>query len=87
MVLAGREAGLSLQHKPQSLQGLARDTDLVVTVCDQAHEERGKHDTQRELHWSIPDPVRDGRPEAFAGTVGLLRERITYLAEHTARAS
>ena len=58
-----------------------------IVVCDQAHEERGAHDTRHELHWSIPDPVRDGRPEAFAGAVGRLRERITYLAEHTARAS
>jgi protein-tyrosine-phosphatase/DNA-binding HxlR family transcriptional regulator len=86
-VAAGRQAGLALRHQPQSIEGLTRPDDLVVTICDQAREERGAHDTRHELHWSIPDPVRDGRPEAFAGAVGLLRERITYLAEHTARAS
>lgn len=86
-VSAGRQAGLALRHQPQAIEGLTRPTDLVVTVCDQAHEERDAHDPRHELHWSIPDPVRDGRPEAFAGTVTRLRERITYLAEHTTRAS
>ena len=86
-VAAARQAGLAVRHQPQSVLGLTRDDDLVVTVCDEAHEERGAHDTAREIHWSIPDPVRDGRPEAFVDAVGLLRERITYLAEHTARTS
>ncbi len=90
-VSAGRQAGLALRHRPQSIDGLMRVDDLVVTVCDQAHEERGtpgtSNDASRELHWSVPDPVRDGRPEAFAGAVIQLRERITHLAEHMARAS
>ena len=35
----------------------ARDGDLVITVCDNAHEELG---TSPALHWSVPDPVRVG---------------------------
>lgn len=77
-VTAGRQAGLTLDHRPQSLDGVARAGDLVVTVCDQAHEERAGI-----LHWSIPDPVRDGRPAAFTEAVDLLRERITQLSHHT----
>ena len=35
-----------------------RDGDLVVTVCDNAHEEMG---TEADLHWSVPDPVPRSR--------------------------
>ena len=75
---AGRRAGLAIEHRPQALQGFTRDGDLVITVCDQAHEE-----SPGTLHWSIPDPVREARPEAFARTVDQLRDRIEQLAEHT----
>lgn len=81
-VEAGRRAGMVITHRPQAIQGIEQDGDLVVTVCDQAHEERVGA-PQDALHWSIPDPVRDGRPEAFVDVVGLLRERITALARHT----
>ncbi len=79
---AGRRGGLTIEHTPQSVEGLAREGDLIVTVCDQAHEE-----SPGALHWSIPDPVREGRPEAFARTVDQLRDRIHQLAEQTAGAS
>ncbi|MGE3960841.1 MAG: helix-turn-helix domain-containing protein [Dehalococcoidia bacterium] len=75
---AARSAGVTVAHRPRSLAGLTRAGDLVVTVCDQAHEE-----APGALHWSIPDPVREERPEAFAQTVDQLRDRIQQLAEHT----
>ena len=75
---AGRRAGLAIAHQPQSIEGITRAGDLVITVCDQAHEE-----SPGALHWSIPDPVREARPEAFARTVDQLRDRIEQLAEHT----
>ena len=40
-----------------------RPDDLVVAVCDNAHEELDP-DLPR-LHWSIPDPVRVGTDAAF----------------------
>ena len=59
--------------------------DLVVTVCDTAHEElvvihsalvtRGDR-----LHWSIPDPARTGEDAAFDRVVADLINRITRVA-------
>ena len=40
---------------------------LVITVCDQAHEELDPPDDW--LHWSIPDPVAIGSAAAFDATV------------------
>ena len=41
----------------------ARCRRLVVTVCDQAHEELDADDSW--LHWSIPDPVADRQPSGL----------------------
>lgn len=52
--------------------------DLVVAVCDNAHEELPP-DVHR-IHWSISDPVRAGVPEAFDLALEELTERIDRLA-------
>jgi hypothetical protein len=39
------------------------DGDLVVVVCDNAHEELDPR--LLRLHWSIPDPVRVDTDAAF----------------------
>lgn len=80
---AAREHGMVITHRPQALDALARPGDLVVTVCDQAHEAG----VAGGLHWSIPDPARDGRASAFAEVVGLLRERVSDLADATTGAN
>lgn len=49
--------------------------DLVVTVCDAAHEER-----PGDAHWSVADPVRSGAPAAFDRALTDLAERIDRLA-------
>ena len=59
--------------------------DLVITVCDAAHEElavtRGVPDPVSErLHWSIPDPARTGEDAAFDRVVAELTDRITRVA-------
>lgn len=79
-VEAARHAGLRADHRPQAIADVRRPGDLLVTVCDAAHEE-----SAGDLHWSIPDPARDGSPEAFERTVELLRARTTELAQHTSR--
>ena len=79
-IAAAQRAGLTTGHRPQPIEGLRQPGDLLVTVCDQAHEE-----APGDLHWSIPDPVREGRPEDFARTIDLLRERTTHLAGHITR--
>lgn len=66
---------------PRALQSIARPDDLVITVCDRAHEELG-----RGLHWSIPDPVAAGTREAFEHAFRLLAERVDDLAPRIAAA-
>ena len=55
--------------------------DLVITVCDNAHEEL---DVAGDLHWSIPDPVRVGTDDAFDHAYDELERRITELAPRLA---
>jgi protein-tyrosine-phosphatase len=85
---AATRAGLDLLGaRPRSIDELTESPDLVVTVCDVAHEEfppRRAHtsiaDDVRLLHWSIPDPVRSGSPSAFAHALERITGRIETLA-------
>ena len=57
------------------------DADLVITVCDAAHEELDLADTNPDrLHWSIPDPARTGEDAAFDRVVTDLTGRIARVA-------
>jgi protein-tyrosine-phosphatase len=77
-VAAARRAGLDIGRAlPRDLADAGALPDLVVTVCDRAHEEIG---TQPEwVHWSVPDPVPIGTAAAFDATVDELRARIDAL--------
>jgi protein-tyrosine-phosphatase/DNA-binding HxlR family transcriptional regulator len=55
------------------------DGDLVIAVCDNAHEDLGGPIRPR-LHWSIPDPVRVDTDEAFEAAYADLDDRITRIA-------
>lgn len=72
---AARRAGLDLHGATPRALTDAIVPDVVVTVCDRAHEELG--DEPSWLHWSIPDPVPVGRAAAFDAVVAELRDRIT----------
>lgn len=61
---------------PQQFADVASDTDLVVTVCDAAHEELGGD----ALHWSIRDPVPSGTDAAFDAAYEDLAARVDSLA-------
>ncbi|MFN0090354.1 MAG: ArsR family transcriptional regulator [Acidimicrobiales bacterium] len=75
-VKAARRAGVSLEGAvPRALSAVERVPDLVVTVCDQAHEEL--QPAPEWLHWSIPDPVPAGTAAAFDAAVSELRQRIS----------
>lgn len=63
---------------PRHLDDIVTPTDLIIAVCDNAHEELPA-DRQR-LHWSIPDPVRTGRADAFDRVLDELIVRIDHLA-------
>lgn len=81
-VAAGKRIGLDLARAaPRALADVAELPALVVTVCDQAHEEL-KPD-RSWWHWSIPDPVAVGSRAAFDATVTELRVRIGSLAPST----
>jgi protein-tyrosine-phosphatase len=57
------------------------DDDLVVAVCDQAHEEMAAGGRIRnELHWSIPDPVRIETDQAFEDAFIEISYRVHRLA-------
>jgi ArsR family transcriptional regulator, arsenate/arsenite/antimonite-responsive transcriptional repressor / arsenate reductase (thioredoxin) len=79
---AARRAGLELADAtPRALRDVPVVPQLVVTVCDQAHEELNPPD--RWLHWSIPDPVIAGKARAFDATVAELRDRIHSITDPT----
>jgi protein-tyrosine-phosphatase len=63
--------------RPVAISGVREDGDLVVTVCDLAHEEL--HDPDA-LHWSVPDPVLAGDPASFDAAVTELAGRVRALA-------
>lgn len=54
--------------------------DLVVAVCDQAHEELLASRHAAGLHWSIPDPVRVGTDAAFEDAFREIAGRVRLLA-------
>ena len=60
-------------HPPRHLDDVLAEGDLVITVCDDAHERLGQRD---DLHWSIRDPARIGTPAAFDATFDALVQRI-----------
>lgn len=63
--------------RPRHLDDVRHDGDLVVTVCDLAHEELHAPDS---LHWSVPDPVPVGSPAAFDDALTELSDRIERFA-------
>jgi protein-tyrosine-phosphatase len=62
---------------PQQLDQVMGEGDFVVTVCDNAHEEVPG---LQGVHWSIPDPVRQGTAEAFEEAYGQISHRVSDLA-------
>ena len=55
-----------------------RPDDLVVAVCDNAHEQLDDH--LDRLHWSVPDPARTGTDDAFDRAFTDLADRVDRLA-------
>ncbi len=77
-VAAAKRADLFLRDvRPRHLDDITRKPALVITVCDQVHEEL--HPPAAWLHWSVPDPVEDGHAAAFDASIQDLRRRITSL--------
>jgi protein-tyrosine-phosphatase len=90
---AATRHGLTLPaRRPRHVSDVVRPGDLLVSVCDAAHEVLAGH-RDAHLHWSVPDPVRPGTDEAFdlafdeiAGRVGRLATTVEpVLAERDVR--
>ena len=67
---------------PRPVADVLQAGDLVVTVCDQAHEELP---VPSDLHWSVPDPVRVGTDTAFEAAFAEITRRVERLAPHVHR--
>lgn len=78
-VAAARRHALPLDtDPPRRLDQITRPGDLVVTVCDSAHEELPPQ--RADLHWSVPDPAATADEVVFDRTVAELADRIARLA-------
>lgn len=78
-VAAARRQGLPLEPRtPRHLDDVLTADDLVIAVCDKVHEELPA-DVPR-IHWSIPDPARAARGDAFDRVILELARRIDHLA-------
>lgn len=78
-VAAGRRHGLRLgRGHTAHIDQVLHSSDLIVAVCDNAHEELDRQ--LPRLHWSIPDPVRIGTDEAFDAAYDAISRRIHALA-------
>jgi ArsR family transcriptional regulator, arsenate/arsenite/antimonite-responsive transcriptional repressor / arsenate reductase (thioredoxin) len=64
---------------PTTYEEVTATPDLVVSVCDRAHESHLVHDAPL-LHWSIPDPVPADEPDAFEQAFAALHARVEQLA-------
>ncbi|PYF98981.1 transcriptional regulator, ArsR family [Georgenia satyanarayanai] len=62
---------------PQHVDGMLGAGDLVISVCDRAHEELT---TPIDIHWSVPDPVPAGNAKAFDDALEDLSHRVAALA-------
>lgn len=77
-VATARAHGLSLTRaRPHHLDDVLRPDDLVVAVCDNAHEELDDHADR--LHWSVPDPAAVGTEDAFDAAYRDLADRVDRL--------
>lgn len=78
---AARRRGLHLADEPVRLADVAVPGDLLVTVCDRAHEELAPA-TPTGPHWSVPDPVPVGTDAAFDDAAAEIERRVARLATH-----
>jgi ArsR family transcriptional regulator, arsenate/arsenite/antimonite-responsive transcriptional repressor / arsenate reductase (thioredoxin) len=81
---AGRHPLPLPRLRPRRLSDVSQDGDLIITVCDLAHEELGD---LAAVHWSVPDPVPAGDPGSFDAALSELAERVGRLAPRLSAAS
>ena len=84
-IAAARRHRLPMRRlRPRHISDVRQDGDLVITVCDLAHEELGR---QAAVHWSIPDPAPAGGPASFDAALAEISHRVERLAPRLAATS
>ncbi|WP_406070933.1 helix-turn-helix domain-containing protein [Micromonospora sp. NBC_01638] len=79
-VAVARRHGLPLDATGTAhVTDIVRDDDLLIAVCDNAHEEL-TGPVRPRLHWSVPDPVRVDTDAAFEAAFADLASRIDRVA-------
>jgi protein-tyrosine-phosphatase/DNA-binding HxlR family transcriptional regulator len=78
---AGRHRLPLPRLRPRHITDVRQAGDLVITVCDLAHEELGE---AAAVHWSIPDPVPAGDPGSFDAALAQLADRVERLVPRLA---
>ncbi len=81
---AGRHQLPLPRLRPRHISAVRQDGDLIVTVCDMAHEELGE---LAAVHWSVPDPVPAGDPGSFDAALTELQHRVGRFVPRLAAAS
>ena len=71
---------LSTPRGPADVADVLAPGDMVIAVCDNAHEEM--RENPNSLHWSIPDPARTGSAAAFDRAFDDIDHRVARLAPH-----
>jgi Low molecular weight phosphotyrosine protein phosphatase len=88
-IAAGAIAAAERHHlplrrlRPRHIDEVQESGDLIVTLCDMAHEELGQLPA---IHWSVPDPVPAGDPGSFDAALAELRYRVERFAPRLAAA-
>jgi len=84
-VRTGRRHGLRLEHaRTAHLADVVQPEDLLVTVCDRAHEELPAllpGPRPERLHWAVPDPAPADTDEAFEAAYLQISNRVDRLAQ------
>ena len=78
-IRVGRRHGLNLgTGRTADVRDVTKPGDLLVAVCDNAHEELAPE--QPRLHWAVPDPVRVDTDQAFETAYEQITQRVERLA-------
>jgi protein-tyrosine-phosphatase len=77
-IRVGRRHGVRLAGaRPVHVDEVVRADDLVISVCDRAHEHSAGR--RADMHWSVPDPARADTDIAFEDAYRDIADRVDRL--------
>jgi protein-tyrosine-phosphatase/DNA-binding transcriptional ArsR family regulator len=77
-IAAAHRHGLRLSaDRPVAVENQLLEGDLIIAVCDNAHEELSP-DLPR-LHWAVPDPARVDTDAAFEAAYADITRRVRHV--------